>query len=168
MGKYFLPDSPQMIEELRTFLYAARLASKGTNIPTDNSLNGSHITVYEQDDGWKFEDEWYGNAPFSGFTKISYYGEVCWTMHYWGNFTPGTDGEHTRMILEKALENASREAPWRGPAAFSQDEGDSSYYNSYYSYGVGDITSFHGHEAIHSTHRLLLYYADYRGGLVKR
>lgn len=164
MGKYFLPDSPEMIEELRAFLYAARLASEWTNTPMDNSLNGSHITVYEQDDGWKFEDEWHGDAPFSGFTKISYYGEVCWTMHYWGNFTPGTNKEHTRMVLENALENTSKEAPWRGPAAISLDEGD----NSYYSYGFGDIASFHGHEAIHSARGLLLYYAEYRGGLVKR
>ena len=164
MGKYFLPDSPEMIEELRAFLYAARLASVSTNSPASGSLEGSHITVYERDDGWRFEDEWYGNAPFSGFTKISYYGDVCWTMHYWGNFTPGTNAEHARMILEKALENTCKEAPWRGPSATPADGGSSPYYN----YGFGDITSFQGHEAIHNMHGLLLYYADYRGGLVKR
>lgn len=164
MGKYFLPDSPEMIEELRAFLYAARIASKGTNSPVDQALRGSHVTVYEQGNVWRFEDEWYGNAPFSGFTKISYCGEVCWTMHYWGNFTPGTVEEHTRAVLEKALENTSTEAPWRGPTATPQNGGDSPYYN----YGSGDITSFQGHEAIHSIHGLLLYYAEYRGGLVKR
>lgn len=162
MSRYLVQNSPERIEELRMFLFEAHTKIKGTNKPTYSSPEGTHQIVYENG-GWKFEDEWYGTTPFSGFTKISYYGDVCWTMHYWGSFLVGFDQDKTCRLLMELLWDPDLNQPWRGRPGNTNFEGGGHYYND----SCGDISSFNGCEFIHNSKNLMTYRSEYRGGLVK-
>ena len=150
MSRYLIQNSPERIEELKEFLYNAKIKTRGTNNPAFNSPEGVHRTVYENN-GWRFVDEWYGVTPFSGFTKISYYGDICWTMHYWGDFTPGIAYDSVYEFLLDVLSNPAPSAPWRGSEVVPSEHGDR-YFNEIH----GDIVSFGGHETIRNVNGLLL------------
>ena len=166
MNRYTVTVAPAAVPtidaEIRQFLQEARIASRDASVPSSNSPNGSHISVYERG-GWQFRDEWHGSVPFAGFTKISYLGTVKWTMHYWGSFTPAIDSERVCALLANILSKPLDLAPWRGPAIASPEGYSDIYYNEW----GGNISSFHGHETVRNENGLLLYQADYRGGLVK-
>ena len=162
MSRYLVQNSPERIEELREFLWEAHAKAVGTNKPNYSSPEGTHRTVYIRD-GWKLEDEWYGTVPFSGFAKISYYGDVCWTMHYWGSFEIGLDQDRTYQMLMELLSNPNQDEPWRGQPGNTNFEDGGHYYNN----SRGDITSFNGCEFMHNAKNIIVYHSEYRGGLVK-
>lgn len=162
MSRYLVQNSPERIEELKEFLWEAHSKAMGTNKPTYSSPEGTHRTIYERG-GWRLEDEWYGAVPFSGFTKISFYGDVCWTMHYCGSFFAGFDHDKTCRHLIDLLLNPDPDSPWRGRPGNTNFEDGGHYYNE----SRGDITSFNGCEFIHNNKGIKIFRSEYRGGLVK-
>ena len=109
---------------------------------------------------WRYVDTWYGVDPFSGISKIYYYGAVCWTMIYWGKFLPKKES-FVHDCLCEALQNFNPDHPWRGPNQYNSI-GGLRYTNMWH----GNIEKFYGQEKIGNSNDDWLYEMDYRGGII--
>jgi hypothetical protein len=150
------------LEELRAFLIDA---NKHTYSTGDESLNNKEkdgsTTILYQNNGWKFHDNFFGGEPYGGREVVFYENSPVWMMVYYGYIEVGVPAETIYPILQKALRQMPREAPFRGPKEMK--EGNFQYHNQW----NGTIEKFSGKETISLNDRTV-YEASYIGGVVDR
>lgn len=153
-------NNAEFIEELRGFLYRAQKHGYGGAEKPIDIADGGHTLSYKEGD-WEYIDTWYGGEPFSGLTKITYQGVVCWTMVYRGEVKAIVNKHSVYACLRPALEQCDPKSPWRGPEVFVAKNG-LRYINQW----KGNIDNFEGEEFIYDRTIWSLYSAHYLGGLV--
>lgn len=152
----------EFTNELLEFLYRAQLNGYGSDKEPSISKDGTHMLSYaEEGRELEYADIWYGGEPFRGMTVIRRRGIVCWVMTYGGEVFAGIDKEPIYTCLRAALTSLDHDAPWRGPAVLTHENG-MRYVNRW----TGDITKFKGKEYIYQSGASRLYEATYEGGFV--
>lgn len=150
------------INKLHEFLYRAQKHGYGGGVKPHHSVDGTHTLCYtERKNGLTLTDTWYGGEPFRGITVIRYYNVVCWVMTYGGEVSPGADKEAIYACLKPALMARNYTSPWRGPEAYTAENG-MHYVNAW----KGDVTKFSGKEFIYESGSGRQYECSYEGGLV--
>jgi hypothetical protein len=149
------------LEELAKFLVKAKR----------NAWAGNGKEIKPQRPGFKElefrEGDWYYRDSYAGFfwapgqEVVWYQNTPVWAMAYNGGMI-GNNLDlavQTFAFLKEALKRVNVKMPFRGPAAYSQEDYE------YYANVVGDIRNFKGHEDVF--HRgCLEFEQDYIGGLI--
>lgn len=139
------------------FLIKAKRASyAGNGAETSSSRTGSHDLVY-RDGEMTYYDTYLGGEKFAGEEAIWIADKPYWAMNYIGRVT----GENfSGDFLKVALLLVPFEAPYRGPAAYS--DGDYAYECSV----QGGFDWFSGKETICFKGNEI-YECVFHGGLIK-
>lgn len=147
-------------QELSQFLYDSNQAGYGTGEQKQwiKESDGSTSIPYQKGD-WKSHDNFFGGEPYGGRIIVSYKNKPTWMMVYYGFVVEGIKPDLVYGILRKALLKMPKEAPFRGPKKFEDD--DLLYLNNW----LGNVENYSGEEQILQGKKVI-YKANYMGGLV--
>ncbi len=148
------------LEQLRQFLIDANQAGYVTGEEKQwiKESDGSTTIPYKKGE-FSSHDNFFGGEPYGGRLVVSHAGKAIWIMVYYGWVASGIEPTMVYPILRNALKKMPPEAPFRGPATYT--EGDFLYTNDW----TGTIERYEGIEKITQNNKLI-YQANYRGGLV--
>jgi hypothetical protein len=104
-------------------------------------------------------DNFFGGEPYGGRMVVFDDGRPVWMMVYYGWVVPELDANAVYGVLRRALMEMPEEAPFRGPARYT--DGTFTYSNAW----TGDVARFTGEERIEQA-GALVYATQYAGGLV--
>jgi hypothetical protein len=149
-------------EELSSFLFEA--AQNTWIVGQSSKEERNHSTTYSYEAGdWRFEDNFFGDAPAGGREVIFYKNKPVWIMSYYGKvYRKERTGEVFDVLRNAVKEGFSSEddSCVRGPDSYT--DGDYKYVN----YTNGAIEMFSGEEMIFKDGEEL-YTAIYSGGFIE-
>lgn len=148
------------VEHIKKFLINAKIntyASNSGRVFQQTILPDTKLLAFEQDD-LVYRDIYFGFLQFAGQETVSLKDKVIWSMNYIGQSQTKENIDDIYAFLRKSLLKISIDAPFRGPAAFSDSCG---FY--YKNQSEGDIDFFHGEESI-SQNGVIVYKLYYSGG----
>ncbi len=151
--------------QFRQFLCAAKqatYAAGGDSTRVQAVLRGAHQLEYREG-ALLYRDIYYGGNFFAGQETIHFSAAPFWAMTYAGGINEGVNPQDYPGIydfLKAALRSIPVEAPYRGPAEFT--EGDFKYTNRI----LGKLTRFSGVEII-QFQQVPVYQLHYSGGQLR-
>ncbi len=111
---------------------------------------------------WLYRDIYFGMTRFSGMETVYWHSNPVWSMGYFGGIRPETSEGLVKpaySFLQKALAQASREHPYRGPQSYTLDNW------VYRSVLYGDENQFDGTEEVWCDEQSL-YLLNFAGGFI--
>ena len=113
-----------------------------SDVKIEKADDGGHI-INHTDGEWHFCDYFYGGHPYSGQEMVYKNGKPVWAMQYrgWVHDTQITPS-NMYSFLKKALLQAPKEHPYRGPAEYTQNT------LTYRNVWDGNMENFNGVELI--------------------
>jgi hypothetical protein len=154
--------TPLDTDALRTFLLKSNAAGySGGDEKTWTREEDGSLTITFEDGVWKSHDNFFGGEPYGGRTVVFLKDHPVWMLVYYGWVDESADPDRLYAVLKNALNRMPAEAPYRGPAQYIEDR--LVYTNSW----EGKLEQFFGREEM-AEGSMLLYRAEYAGGLVDR
>jgi hypothetical protein len=142
------------------FLLKAKKNTYASGNPAEmNSRPASHDMQFNEEP-YQYIDTWLGGFHFIGEEAVWEKGIAVWGMNYYGKMLVENIPDGFSHFLKTSLLQAPAEAPYRGPASFT--EGDFEYHCSW----RGTLLSFEGEEAI-SWKKKTIYRLTFHGGEVR-
>ena len=138
--------------------YAA--GGQDTSVPTPLIAGSKQLEWHSGD--WLYRDVYFGTTRFSGMETVYWQSKPIWSMGYFGGVRPESSAKLVKPLytfLQKALGQASREHPYRGPENFTLENWE------YQSVLSGDENQFSGSEEIWQENQSL-YFLNFVGGFV--
>jgi hypothetical protein len=132
------------LEALARYLVKAKLQgyASGDERRIQHLADGGQ-EVRSEEDGFVYQDRWYGGDRFSGEELVWHQGRPLWSMNFYGATLPGRPVPGGFPAFHKAaLRRATVDAPLRGPAFYR--EGDFVYVNTW----TGSLEEFSGVERV--------------------
>jgi Domain of unknown function (DUF5680) len=151
-----------LANDLEQFVVRAKLATYvGDGVIANPSRLGSHDLEYANG-SWSYRDSYFGGTDFLGQEVVWLDGTPIWAMNYYGRVVrlDLIDGERAGRTIKAALSGMYKEDRFLGGFEWSGP------YGRYVDTSIGDVTEFHGREAI-VVEGVEAYVLDYFGGLVK-
>ena len=146
-----------MVQHILSFLLRAKkstYAAHGAEVPS--SRPDSHDLTYAEGD-LQYIDTYIGSLRFAGEEAVWERGVPIWSMNYCGRVTgQGFSGD----FLKRALLLVPENAPFRGPAFYSERE------MTYSCRVEGDVDWFQGYEEIRLSNQQI-YECVYHGGRIQ-
>ncbi|SDR35291.1 DUF5680 domain-containing protein [Natronobacterium texcoconense] len=125
----------------------------------DPGPDGEKVITYGRGE-YGYRDQYYGSTAFVGHEVVTRDGRPVWGMSYYGDVVrEDADPNDVYAVLREALEQATTDRPYRGPAAY---EGDEMTYSSSVD---GDLQRFEGEEHIQNS-ETVVYRGTFAGGRV--
>jgi hypothetical protein len=134
--------------------YAAGAAAQ-----VESSRPASHDLAYQEGE-WAYLDTYLGGYAFLGEEAVWQAGVPLWGMNYAGTMTIAGIPDGFGDFLKLALRAVAPEAPFRGPAAFSQGR------YTYTCHWEGELAFFHGEEEI-CLDGQVVYRLFFHGGVIQ-
>ena len=150
--------------ELIEFVVKAKLNSYAGSGGIGDRLGNDGSKEFTYREGpYSYRDQYFGFNPFIGEEIIWKDDEPVWGMNFYGRVKHRdlTDAKEIYSFLRKALQQVSRDYPYRGPRTFS--EGKWRYSNE----PAGGVDNFSGNEKIHYNNQEV-YSLNYSGGAINR
>ncbi|MGP6207780.1 DUF5680 domain-containing protein [Cuniculiplasma sp. SKW3] len=147
-------------EKLIDFIVDSKRKGYASNTGNlSKSIKNAH-EILNQEGNLTYRDLWYGSLTFAGIETVMENENPVWSMVYSGGMLDENGNtQKTYAFLKKALYLVEREAPYRGPKAFS--DGVLTYHNDF----SGEFDYFMGYESIESESGII-YELHYSGGSI--
>jgi hypothetical protein len=129
-------------EPLAAFLLRAKRATYAGGVESSGSSRPSSHDLPYQEGAWFYLDSYLGGFKFAGEEIVWKDGTALWGMNYYGRMVSADIPSGFSQFLKLALRNVPAEAPFRGPARFT--DGDFSYRCAW----SGNLGCFQGEEWI--------------------
>ena len=129
-------------DSLVAFLLRAKRAAYASGAGSSGSSRPSSKDLPYQEGSWYYLDSFLGGHKFAGEEIVWESGVPLWGMNYYGWMETAEIPTGFSEFLKHSLQKVPVEAPFRGPAEFSEAD---------YSYGckwTGNIGCFQGEEWI--------------------
>jgi len=146
--------------ELIDFIIEAKVKGYADpNVKSTKLEDNSTELIFKKED-YVYRDRYFGGEPFSGHEVVFLNNEAKWIMNYYGLvYDKEIDIELVYGFLRKCLSKIEKEAPYRGPKHFKENEFE--YINEI----NGNINEFKGHESILYKGKEI-YRLNYIGGVL--
>ncbi len=160
------------INDLVNFLLRARKKGyAGDGKKEENPERPGFQEFYYKKGDFEYRDSYAGHYQAFGQEVIRYKGKPAWIMSYSGGMLPQFHGDlklakETFTFLKKALQHVEKEAPFRGPEYY--EENDLIPFQ-YFDNHIGDIKNFTGCEIIEKVincRNVEVFRQYYSGGLI--
>jgi len=122
--------------------------------------DGSKEFVFSEGE-YFYRDRYFGSDSFAGEEIVFFNNEAIWVMNYCGCILEKIINEKdVYSFLKRALMEMREEAPFRGPAEFTNN--NYQYTSSF----LGDVSSFVGIENIYLD-KNKIYELNFHGGIIR-
>jgi len=150
------------LNQLNRFVVRAkRTTYVGDGARAEPSRPGAHDLAFSEGD-WSYRDSYFGGTDFLGQETVWFKSEPVWAMNYYGHVgRPDLiDASRAGATIKGALSAMYETGRFLGGFEWSGPHGD------YRDASTGDVSQFHGREAI-SVGGIEAYALEYHGGLIK-
>lgn len=127
--------------------------------PDKSSRPASHDMQFIEEP-YQYIDTWLGGFHFIGEEAVWQKGIAVWGMNYYGKMLVEKIPEGFSHFLKTSLLQIPNEAPYRGPATYTEDDFE------YHCAWRGNLLSFEGEEAI-SWKKKTIYRLTFHGGEIR-
>lgn len=151
-----MSNAPVNLQELKAFLLRANIPHAKGTVGAVKEADGSRTIEYTEGD-YRMHDNFFGGEPYGGHLVISYKDQPIFMEVYYGKTSKPANEVYA--FLREALQNPSKDSPYRGPAEYKKDS------LTYKSITTGDISDHTVKEWIYDGNEEI-YSATIIGGLI--